>query len=273
LINIRLLFCAAPYILKNLFSYRHLVIQMVSQEIRGRFAGSFGGLVWHFLQPMLMVLVYLFVFVQVFKLRVEGAGAESFSALYIMAGLFPWLIFSEGLSRGSQCLHENANLIQKTAFPSELLVFKAVLAPYISFGIVLLGLALYRLIFIGFSWHVLLFPCIVLLQFFFTCGLVFFMATLAVYFKDVLQLIAIFVGFGMYLVPILFPESMLPAFAKNLMYFNPTYPMIYPYQRMIVFEDMGDVTILWMLAGWSLCLFFAGSFVFYKLKDEFADWL
>lgn len=246
---------------------------MVRQEIRGKFAGSFGGLVWHFLQPMLMVLVYLFVFVQVFKLRVEGAGAESFSALYIMAGLFPWLIFSEGLSRGSQCLHENANLIQKTAFPSELLVFKAVLAPYVSFGIVLLGLALYRLIFIGFSWHVLLFPCIVLLQFLFTCGLVFFMATLAVYFKDILQLIAIFVGFGMYLVPILFPESMLPAFAKNLMYFNPTYPMIYPYQRMIVFGDMGDVTILWMLAGWSLCLFFAGSFVFYKLKDEFADWL
>lgn len=268
------LFLKAPFvILRNLVHHRHLLIRMVWQEIRGRFAGSFGGLVWHFLQPMLMVAVYLFVFVHVFKLRVEGAGAENFSALYIMAGLFPWLIFAEGLSRGSQCIHENANLIQKTAFPTELLVFKAVLTPYISFGMIILGLIAYRLIFIQFSWHVLAIPIIAALQFLFTCGLVFLCATLAVYFKDILQFINIFVGFGMYLVPILFPASMLPDLAQKLMYLNPTYPMIYPYQRALVFDDLGDLHISYLLLGWAFLFFTLGSFVFYKLKDEFADWL
>lgn len=268
------LFLKAPVsILQNLMRHRHLLMRMIWQEIRGRFAGSFGGLVWHFLQPLLMVTVYLFVFVHVFKLRVEGAGAENFSALYIMAGLFPWLIFAEGLSRGSQCIHENANLIQKTAFPSELLVFKAVLTPYISFGMIVVGLAVYRLLFIGFSWHVFALPVVAMLQFLFTCGLVFLFATLAVYFKDILQLINIFVGFGMYLVPILFPASMLPELAQRLMYLTPTYPMIYPYQRMLVFDNMGETSILYMLLGWSLLFWALGSFVFYKLKDEFADWL
>ncbi|MEZ0328627.1 MAG: ABC transporter permease [Dissulfuribacterales bacterium] len=268
------LFLKAPFIiLQNLVHHRHLLMRMVWQEIRGRFAGSFGGLVWHFLQPLLMVTVYLFVFVEVFKLRVEGAGAENFSAFYIMAGLFPWLIFAEGLSRGSQCLHENANLIQKTAFPTELLVFKAVLTPYISFGMIVAGLAAYRLIFIQFSWHVLALPLVALLQFLFTCGLVFLCATLAVYFKDILQLINIFVSFGMYLVPILFPVSMLPELAQKLMYLNPTYPMIYTYQRMLVFDSLGEPIVLYLLLGWSLLFFVLGSFIFYKLKDEFADWL
>jgi len=260
-------------IIKNFFLYRHLLLQMVTREIKGRFAGSMGGLLWNFIHPVLMLIVYIFVFVYIFKIRVGSDASAGTSVIYLIAGLFPWIMISEGLSRGTSSLIENAVLIQKTAFPTEILPAKAVIAPLLSYGIALLILSVYKMIFSASFEFFFILPFIFLLQVIFTLGIAFFTATLTVFFKDVMQIMQVIINFWMYLTPILYPMNLLPDWAGRLMYLNPLYPIITLYHDMFVDGRIGQWKIISLSLGWSLGFFFIGAFVFNKLKCEFADWL
>lgn len=246
---------------------------MVVNEIKGRFAGSFGGLLWHFIHPVLMLLVYLFVFIYIFKLRIGAGGGTWASAIYIMAGLFPWFIVAEGLLRGTSSLVENAGLIQKTAFPTEILTGKAVLAPVVSYGIAIVLLTVYKAVFGGYVKIVLLLPVIMFFQILFTLGLAFFTAAVSVFFRDIIQMIQILINFWIYVTPILYPMNMLPDWAKKLMFLNPLYPLVAIYQSLFLNGTIEISYLLFLMIFWSLAFFFLGSFFFIKLKDEFADWL
>lgn len=260
-------------IIKNLYRYRHILSQMVIREVKGRFAGSVGGLLWNFIHPILMLVVYLFVFIYIFKLRVGTSGSAGASAIYIMSGLFPWIILAEGMSRGTSSLIENANLIQKTYFPTEILTAKAVLAPFLSYGIAIVLLALYRVLFDGFFGIIFVLPIIVLFQVLFTLGVSFLSATLSVFFRDVIQLVNIVVSFWIYMTPILYPVDMLPGWAKKAVYLNPLYPFMSIYQSLFMDGSLGQWHMISLAFAWAVLFFVAGAFIFNKLKYEFADWL
>lgn len=260
-------------VLKNLYDYRNILHQMVLREVKGRFAGSIGGLFWHFVHPILMVLIYLVVFVYIFKLRVgtgEGTGA---SAVYIMAGIFPWIILADGLSRGTSALVENANLIQKTYFPTEILTAKAVLAPFINFGIALLLLAAFRIYTDGLWGILIILPFVLLLQIFFTIGLAFVCSTFSVFFRDILQVVQIVISFWIYATPIFYETSMLPAWAADLMYANPLFPFISLYHALFIRGALAPWPIPGLALLWTGVFYIFGAFIFTKLKAEFADWL
>lgn len=264
---------ASAGIIKNLFTYRHILFQMILREIKGRFAGSVGGMFWSFVHPLLLLAVYLFVFIYIFKLRVGPSSGAGTSAIYIMAGLFPWTIISEGLSRGTTSLLENASLIQKTPFPTEILTAKAVLAPFFSQGVAILLLALYKIIFSA-SFEIIIFlPVIIFIQFFFTLGIAFLTAAASVFFRDVVQLVQIVISFWIYATPIFYPLMMLPEWAKKVMYFNPLYPVMEIYQSLFVWGKPGNLYMLLYASLWAALFFVSGAFIFTKLKDEFADWL
>jgi lipopolysaccharide transport system permease protein len=259
-------------VIANLVRYRHILAQMVASEIKGRFAGSVGGLFWHFLHPILMLVIYLFVFVQVFKMRIGGGGRIA-SSIYLMAGLFPWIIMSEGFMRGTSSLIENSNLIQKTAFPTEILPAKAVLAPLLSYGIALVLLMLYVSVVHASPGTLLLVPLILVVQIFFSSGVVFLTSTLSVYFRDTIQLVQVMVNFWLYVTPILYPINMLPEWAKRVMYLNPVYPLVSAYQSVFLNAGMRDWPMLFLSIAWASVFFVSGAFLFTKLKYEFADWL
>jgi len=260
-------------ILKNLFLYHNILLQMVFREIKGKFAGSVGGLFWNFAHPLLMLGVYIFVFVYIFKLRIGPSSGAGTSAIYLMAGLFPWMIVAEGLSRGTTSLIENASLIQKTSFPTEILTAKAVLAPLFSQGVAILLLALYKIIFSG-SFEIIFFlPLVIFIQFFFTLGMAFLTAAATVFFRDVAQLVQIVINIWIYVTPILYPLIMLPEWAKKVMYFNPLYPFIETYQSLFVRGEPESLQMFIYASIWAVLFFVSGAFIFNKLKDEFADWL
>lgn len=258
-------------VLKNLYVYRHILAHMVMRDIRGRFSGSIGGFIWNFIHPVLMLIVYLFVFVYIFKLRVgSGAGA---SAIYLMAGLFPWLIVAEGLMRGTSSMMENANIIQKTPFPTEILIAKSVFAPLVSYGIAIVLLALYKILFTGALSIILFLPLAITIQVFFTLGLTFITASVAVFLRDTLQFVQIAVNFWIYATPILYPVFMLPGWTKKIMYCNPLYPLMDTYQSLFVAGGLGQFHMFFLALAWSLLFFVFGTLVFSKLKFDFADWL
>jgi lipopolysaccharide transport system permease protein len=259
-------------VVKNIHRYRHILMQMVVSEIKGRFAGSVGGLFWHFLHPVLMLIIYLFVFVHVFKMRI-GGGDSGASSVYLMAGLFPWIIMSEGLMRGTSSVIENANLIQKTSFPTEILTAKAILAPVLSYGIALILLTIYSTVVHASAATLLIVPLMLTLQAFFSLGVVLLSSTLSVYFRDILQLVQVMISFWLYVTPILYPVTMLPEWAQRLMYLNPVYPFVSVYQSAFLNGSMGNWSMLLLAAAWTVAFFVSGAFIFTKLKYEFADWL
>jgi len=261
------------HVIKNFFIYRHIVLQMVTIEIKGRFAGSLGGIFWNLIHPLLMLAVYLFVFVYIFKIRVGSEAGAGTSVIYLISGLFPWIMISEGLSRGTSSLIENANLIQKTSFPVEILPAKAVIAPLFSYGIAILILSAYKMIFTGSFAFFLIIPVIFLLQVIFTLGIAFFTATLSVFFRDVMQIMQVIINFWIYLTPILYPMNLLPGWAARLMYLNPLYPIITLYHDTFVHGWIVQWEMMFLALAWSLGLFLIGAFVFNKLKYVFADWL
>ena len=260
-------------ILGNLYVYRHILSQMVKREIKGRFAGSMGGLLWHFVHPILMLLIFLFLFVYIFKLRVSTTGGAGTSAIYLMAGLFPWMILAEGLSRGTSSLIENAALIQKTFFPTEILTAKAVIAPFLSYGVAILLLAAHAVVFGGHIGIILALPLILLLQVLFTLGMTFLSATISVFFRDMMQLVQIVVSFWAYVTPIFYPLSMLPGWARSLMYLNPLFPFVANYQSLFLEGRPAPLHVCLLAFAWSFSVFVFGAFIFNKLRYEFADWL
>jgi lipopolysaccharide transport system permease protein len=260
-------------ILKNLYLYRHILMRMIVAEIKGRFAGSIGGLFWHFVHPILMMAIFLFVFVYIFKLRVAASGGVGASAIFLLAGLFPWMILAEGLSRGTTSLIENANLIQKTSFPIEILTTKAVVAPLLSYGVAIVLLMIYKIIVYGSAGVLFILPFVMMLQIFFTMGIAFLSSTLSVFFRDVIQLVNLVISFWIYITPILYPMNMLPDWAQQVMYVNPLYPFMANYQSLLMNGTLGGWRLVLLSAGWAFGFFFAGAFVFNKLKYEFADWL
>lgn len=266
---------ASPFcVLRNLYCYRHILFQMVVRELKGRFAGSMGGILWQFIHPLLMLIIFLFVFVYIFKVRIGATGNTTLSSIYLMSGLFPWIIMAEGLSRGTSSLIENANLIQKTFFPTEILTAKAVITPFLSYGIAIVLLSLYTVVFLDNSIMALvILPLILLLQMFFTMGIAFLTATISVFFRDIMQLVQIMISFWIYLTPILYPVDMLPQWARVAMYMNPLYPLITIYQSLLVKGVFADLHIHALTLGWSFSFFIIGAFFFNKLKYEFADWL
>lgn len=264
----------APFeIIRNLYQYRHILMQMVIREIKGRFAGSVGGILWNFAHPIFMLIVYLFVFVYIFKLRLVTGGGAGASAIYIMAGLFPWVILAEGLSRGTTSLIENANLIQKTPFPTEILPAKAVFAPFLGHGIAIVLLTLYTVVFSSPTVIIFVLPFLIISQILFTLGIAFITATLTVFFRDVMQFVNIIISFWIYLTPIVYPVDMLPQWARKAMYFNPFFPFVSLYQAMFVGNAAGQWIMILLSFLWSICFFVIGAFLFNKLKYEFADWL
>ena len=110
--NIKELFKSPLVVLINLYHFRHILHQMVLREVKGRFAGSIGGLFWHFIHPILMVLIYLFIFVAIFKLRVGTGGGTGASAIYLMAGIFPWMRFAFSIIADVPRENPSARIIQ-----------------------------------------------------------------------------------------------------------------------------------------------------------------
>ncbi len=258
---------------RNFYTYRHLLVQMVVREVKGRVAGSSMGILWNFVQPLVMLGVFLFVFVYIFKLRLPEYGGSIGAAIYLMSGLFPWMALSEGFSRASGSLIENAPLIQKTVFPTEILPAKMVIAAFSTHGIAIVALAVYALYRNPTIEFIVFLPLILVLQVFFTLGASFIFACLSVFFRDTLQIITLFLNFWFYITPILYPVSLLPEWARTLMYLNPVYPFMSMYQSLFLTGTTGDYRMLSLACLWTVSFYSVGAFVFSKLKYEFADWL
>jgi lipopolysaccharide transport system permease protein len=256
----------------SIWRNRSLIRTLVRRDVLGRYTGSFGGAFWAVLNPLLLMLTYFFVFGIVMQTRVGMDPSRTHFALYFLAGMLPWLAFSEAAGRAPFVLPEHRNFIKKLVFPVETLPVNVVAAGLVTefFGLILFTLAL-LLIHGRVPPTVVYLPLVIVPQILFTAGVAWFLAALAVFVRDLGQVIGYLLTVLMFLTPIFYPEELLPRLAGALLKGNPLYVLVRAYRATLLDSTAPDWHALGWLALASLLTFLLGHAWFYKLRKSFAD--
>ena len=258
--------------LSRLFRYRGLVQTLVARELKARYRGSVLGFFWSFVNPLLLLLVYTFVFTQVLP-RGEEVDLEPY-AVFLFCGLLPWTWFSSSLSESANVLIINGNLIKKVMFPAEILPIVSVIANMFHF---LFGLPILIafLFFYAIPLHVaelVWFPFVMLVQFVLTLGFSMVLAALTVHFRDIKDLLTNVLTLWMFASPIIYPMTWLSPRAKFFMDFNPFAHLAISYQEILFYDGpFGHWKWLLALAVAGGGLFILGYALFDRLRDSFAE--
>ena len=254
--------------------HRHLVWQFARREVLGRYKGSILGLGWSFVSPLLMLGVYTFVFVGVFKARWPGAesgGGVEF-ALQLMAGLMVFNLFAELASRSPQLVLEQPNLVKKVIFPLEVLPWVAVLAA--SFHWLLNALVLCLAVWAvrgALPLSALALPLVILAFLPFLLGMCWLLSALGVFVRDVSQMMLMVVSMGMFLSPVFYSSRALPEALQSWMWLNPLNFVIETVRQVLLQGVWPD---WWALLAYAACASAAaltGAWFFKLTRKGFAD--
>jgi lipopolysaccharide transport system permease protein len=263
---------------------RGLLWQMTLKDFRSKYVGSLMGVFWTVLNPLLLLLIFSFVFTVVFRAKFgEQAGFGS-NALYILAGILPWVAFQEGIGRASTVLLEHRNLINRVRFPGEILpgvsILSGILGQLIGFAILIILAAVYmsepgmslgmRIIV-----SVIILPVILVLQFAFSLGLAWAVSAFSVYLRDFLHLIPVLLLVWMLGTPIFYPSSLVPERYQVIININPVAHLVSVYRSLIIQGSFGlsGLKELIILAAFALTSLLVGALIYRKLSPGFADQL
>lgn len=258
----------------SIFTNRGLIRTMVRRDMMGRYRGSFGGVLWSVLNPLLLLATYYFVFGVVLQARFGGDPSREGFVLYFLAGMLPWIPFSEALGRSPGVLLEHANFIKKLVFPVETLPVNLVAAGLVLqvFAIIIFlgGLLLFRG---SIPASVVWLPLLMVPQVLLTTGLAWLFAALGLLFRDLSQIIGYVLTLWFFLTPICYPEESLPAAALPYISLNPFFWLVRGFREVLLLGQAPQPAPLLGLVAVSLAVFFLGYGIFHRLRRSFADLL
>ena len=259
--------------LRQLPRYRGLIQSLVSRELKARYRGSVLGFFWSFINPLLLLLVYTFVFKNV--LPNKNPAAEPYS-LFLFCGILPWTWFSSALMESSGVLISGGNLIKKVLFPAEILPIVTVLANMVHFLLGLPILIAFLALAPGHHWppmtEVAWFPVVVLVQLVMTTGFAFLLSALTVHFRDIRDILSNILTVWFFATPVIYPWFDAPEGTRRFLSFNPMTHVVVSYQEILFFEGpFGHLPLLLLLGAISIVFFLCAYFVFDRLRDTFAE--
>jgi lipopolysaccharide transport system permease protein len=244
----------------------------VRRDISARYRGSIGGTFWAVLNPLLLMLTYIFVFGVVFQTRFGADKSRSGFVLYFLAGILPWLAFAEAVGRSPYVIPEHRNFVKKLVFPLETLPVNLVISGAVT---ELIGLVVFTIVLLvargGVPWTVIWLPALLVPQLLLTAGLAWFLAALGVFVRDLGQIIGFVLTLWLFLTPIFYPETQVPAAAAKLLSINPMWALVRGYRAIFLESrapDVGPLLALWI---GSVVVALAGFAWFHRLRRSFAD--
>lgn len=253
-----------------------LTLQMASREIAARYRGSWAGLGWVVLAPLFLLAIYTFVFAVIFRARwpelASGNGSASEFALIVFSGMVLHGLLADCLVRAPTLVVSNANFVKKSVFPLEVLAGVQLLAALFMLVPTFAILVVFQLFVFGLPpATIVLYPLILLPLSLFALGSMWMVSAVAVYFRDVAQLMGLLVTALFFLSPVLYPTSLVPGALQQLLFVNPLTYAIETSRGMLFWGDLPAIgSYLAYLAG-SLAFAVIGFRAFRMLKDGFAD--
>jgi len=252
-----------------------LTAEFVVRELRGRFSGSFAGILWAVFQPALQLAIFAFIFVKVFHAKVPGADAPGYLS-FLAVALWPWTAFSDAILNATKAVQDNAALIGKVALPRSVLVLSRVCA---SFAIHVLGFVVIVCALSFFDSHVRLLtgmlPALLLYIPLFALALGFSLvfAAMQVFVRDLIQLLAQTLPLLMYCAPVFYDRSIIPVAVQPWLSLNPFTFYAEAFHALVLGHGALAMTgVFWALVVATLVLL-AGYGLFRRLDRHFEDFL
>ena len=257
----------------ELYQNRALILQLAKNDFKTKYAGSYLGIVWAFVQPLVTILVYWFVFTVGLKSgKVEGYPF----VLYLVTGIVPWFFFSDALNGGTNALIEYSYLVKKVVFKISILPMVKVISAafvhlvFVAIALILCccfgylpGLTVIQIVYYSFCTFILV------------LGLCYATSAIVVFFRDLTQIISIVLQVGIWMTPIMWDINMLADYpwAITLFQLNPIYYIVNGYRDALLADTWFWQHWVWTIYFWVLTaiLFVIGSVVFKRLKPHFAD--
>jgi lipopolysaccharide transport system permease protein len=258
----------------SLWRNRQLILQMTRRDVASRYRGSIIGVAWSFINPLLMLAIYTFVFSVIFKSRWGTSENESKMdfAILLFAGMIVFGIFSEVVNRAPGLIISNVNYVKKVVFPLEILPWVALGSTLFHSLISLIALLLVQALFKFFlPWTIVIFPLVLLPLIFVSMGLAWFLAAMGVFLRDTGQITSVITTVLMFLSAIFYPITALPEQYQGLLKLNPLILIITESRNVLVFGKIPDWTSLGLALLASLLIAFAGFWWFQKVRKGFAD--
>lgn len=255
----------------------HLIVQMIQRGIIGKYKGSIMGVFWSFLTPILMLLVYTFVFSTVFKAKwsaddLSVIQPKSQFAIILFIGMIVHSLFAEAVNSSTSLILSNSNFVKKVVFPLEIL-------PVIQVGVSLfaciinLVVLILALMFMGYElhWTIFFIPIVLLPILFLTLGFSWFLSSLGVFVRDINQPVIIMTTIMMFLAPVFFPMNAIPNEYHMLILLNPLTFIIEQARAVLIWGQYPNVYGLFVYYVTSILVAWAGYAWFQKTRKGFAD--
>jgi len=259
---------------RTLWTHKRLILQMTRREVVGRYKGSVMGLLWSFLNPLLMLVVYTFVFSVVFKAKWGGTADESRTqfAVVLFAGLIVHLLFAEILNRSPALILQNVNYVKKVVFPLETLV--AICAGSALFHAMVSAVVLF-LVFFGLNgylpWTVIFLPLTLVPLLILALGIGWIFASLGVFARDLGQVVGVLTTILQFLSPIFFPLNSLPPTIRPWVMLNPLTFIIEQTREVAVWGHLPNFSGLLVYMICASLFAWLGYAWFQKTRKGFAD--
>lgn len=253
-------------VFKEIYNYRELLKTNIKKEIRGKYKGSWLGVLWTFLNPLLMLAVYAFVFPYILRVNVDNY------TIFMIVALIPWNFFTTAIQSGTGSVVANGNILKKVYFPREIIPISITTSQLVNFLITCIIMAVF-IIFsgVGFSAHALLFPLLVLIQYILILGLTFILSALTVFVRDIDHFVSVILMLGFYATPIVYQGEMLPKKFQIFLKLNPMAQLVESYRSILYYHRMPDMTMLVIWGLGSVALLVVGYLIFKKLEKSFVE--
>ncbi|MCI8490041.1 MAG: ABC transporter permease [Lachnospiraceae bacterium] len=262
----------------GVYAARKLIARLSVNDFKTKFAGSYLGIIWAFIQPVITILVYWFVFEKGFKPAAinNAAGVEVPYVLWLIAGMVPWFFFNDALSGGTRALLDYSYLVKKVVFQIDILpIVKVISAVFVHLFFLAFAALLYTLYGYYPDLYVLQVLYYSVCLFLLTLGMTYLTAAVVVFFRDLNQVINIVLQVGVWVTPIMWNiDTMdISPVLKNILMLNPLFYIVQGYRdafigKVAFWERPGLTVYFW---AFTLLLWWLGTSVFKKLRMHFAD--
>lgn len=254
---------------REIYNYREMLKTNVKKDIRGKYKGSFLGILWSFLNPLLQVVVYWIVFPYLFR----GASIPNYLC-YLVTGIIPWTFFITVINQGTMCIRVNAGIIKKVYFPREILVISQTLSGMVNFFISCIIVVIFCIgTGAGISYHIILLPVIAVIQGALSLGIAFILAAVNVYVQDTEFIVGFILNMGFYGTPVLYSLDMFSGagILFQLISLNPLTIIINSYRDIFLYHEWPDALQLGLVAILAAVILVIGYAIFKKLEFGFAE--
>jgi lipopolysaccharide transport system permease protein len=253
--------------MSSLILYRELIRNLVLKDLKLKYRDSVLGFLWSLANPLLLILVYSFVFGHMLR------GAPPNFAYFLMVGILPWNFFAQSLMMSTGSILDNGSLIRKVAIPMEVFPVATVLfnlAQYLLAMAVFFPMALlFFKVSPAFSW--ITFLPVLALQIVFTLGLSFIISTATVFYRDIRHFTEILLVLLFWLTPIIYDMHTVAASLKTVLYMNPVSYFILAYQDALYYNSFSSLQTLTILIALTFLSLVLGYSLFIFCKARFPE--